>query len=99
MSELIRDLEIRGTASEIDVRGVAHDSRRVAPGDLFVTWRGARHDGRRHAPEAIERGAVAVLSEPPAPSESVVPWLVAEDPHALLAPLAARLYGRPDREL
>lgn len=99
MGELIGDLETRGAAPEVDVRGIAHDSRRVRPGDLFVTWRGARHDGRQYASQAIEQGAVAVLSEPPAPSDATVPWLVADDPHALLAPLAARLYGRPDREL
>lgn len=100
MSELIRDLGIEGAeTSALEVGGIAHDSRRVRPGDLFVTWRGMRFDGREHVPEAIERGAAAVLSEPPAVADAPVPWLVADDPHALLAPLAARLYGRPDREL
>ena len=38
------------------------DTRSLEPGDLFVAAPGARADGRRFAPQAIERGAVAVLA-------------------------------------
>ncbi len=96
-------------AGDPDVRGVAHDSRRVEPGDLFVAWRGARFDGAAFAPDAVARGAVAVVAAGARPAEPAeagapaktaeVPWLTAADPHALLAPLAARVYGHPDREL
>ena len=83
------------------VTGVTHDSRQVAPGDLFVGWRGARHDGADHARPAVAAGAVAALvtTGSPCPEEIEVPWLTADDPHALLAPLAARAYGHPEREL
>ncbi|HYH44889.1 MAG TPA: UDP-N-acetylmuramoyl-L-alanyl-D-glutamate--2,6-diaminopimelate ligase, partial [Thermoanaerobaculia bacterium] len=83
----------------IDVRGVAHDSRTVEPGDLFAAWRGDRHDGRSFAPAALERGAVAVLADGPPTTETAVPWLQTEQPRALLGPLASRAYGHPDREL
>ncbi|HEX5760305.1 MAG TPA: Mur ligase domain-containing protein, partial [Thermoanaerobaculia bacterium] len=46
----------------VDVAGVAHDSRAVGPGDLFVAWTGERHDGRDFAPQAVARGAAAVLA-------------------------------------
>ena len=39
---------------------MAHDSRAVEPGDLFVALVGQRFDGRAFAPAAVERGAVAV---------------------------------------
>ncbi|HXU44197.1 MAG TPA: UDP-N-acetylmuramoyl-L-alanyl-D-glutamate--2,6-diaminopimelate ligase, partial [Thermoanaerobaculia bacterium] len=81
-----------------DVRGVAHDSRAVVPGDLFAAWIGARYDGRAYASQAVERGAVAVLAPEPARPLGV-PWLAAADPRSLLGPLAARVYGHPDREL
>ncbi len=84
---------------EVEVVGVAHDSRAVAPGDLFVAWAGERHDGRAFAPQAVERGAAAVLAAGPAPQGMAVPWLAGADPRALLAPLAARVYAHPDREL
>jgi UDP-N-acetylmuramoyl-L-alanyl-D-glutamate--2,6-diaminopimelate ligase len=85
----------------IEVGGVAHDSRAVAPGDLFAAWRGERHDGRAFAAAAVARGAVAVLADGPAPDgfSPDIPWLTAERPRALLGPLASRAYGHPDREL
>ncbi len=43
--------------------GVAHDSRRVAPGDVFVAISGARHEGLTHAREALAAGAVALVAE------------------------------------
>jgi UDP-N-acetylmuramoyl-L-alanyl-D-glutamate--2,6-diaminopimelate ligase len=99
-----------GGGADPEVTGVAHDSRRVEAGDLFVAWRGARHDGAAFAREAVGAGAVAVLApegtapppelaRPAAAAGAGVPWLTAPDPHALLGPLAARAYGHPDREL
>ncbi|HMU74660.1 MAG TPA: Mur ligase domain-containing protein, partial [Elusimicrobiota bacterium] len=38
-----------GPAVDADLRGLACDSRRVRPGDLFVALRGHRVDGHRHA--------------------------------------------------
>ena len=43
------------------IRGGAVDSRLVAPGNLFVALPGERTDGHDHLPEAIARGAAAVL--------------------------------------
>lgn len=117
LSRLIEGLPVAGDPSpDPEVAGVAHDSRRVAEGDLFVAWRGSRFDAAEFAPAAVARGAVAVLAaERARPERDIdfgaagagagnlgvagVPWLTAADPHALLAPLAARVYRHPDREL
>jgi UDP-N-acetylmuramoyl-L-alanyl-D-glutamate--2,6-diaminopimelate ligase len=82
----------------LEVAGVCHDSRRVEPGDLFVTWKGDRWDGAAFVEEAARRGAVAVLTDPRSPVP-LLPWLVSAEPHALLAPLASRVYEHPDEEL
>jgi UDP-N-acetylmuramoyl-L-alanyl-D-glutamate--2,6-diaminopimelate ligase len=82
----------------LEVAGICHDSRRVEPGDLFVTWRGDHWDGAALVEEAARRGAVAVLTDPRAPVP-LLPWLVAPEPRSLLAPLASRVYQHPDREL
>ncbi len=102
LRELTRDLPVvppaGGGWEEVEITGIAHDSRAVEAGDLFVAWVGERHDGRSFAGQAVERGAVAVIA--PGPTRPVsVPWLAGEAPRALLAPLAARLYAHPDREL
>lgn len=43
--------------------GVAIDSRTVRPGELFVAVRGEKHDGHDYITQAIERGAVGVISD------------------------------------
>jgi len=105
LSELIRGLpqlreaDAHPERSGIRVSGVTHDSRRVTAGDLFVAVPGERFDGRDFALQAEARGAVAVVGRGEAPPGLTVPWLAGRDPRALLGPLAARVYRRPDREL
>ncbi len=102
LSEL-RDLLGSTTAPDprldLEVTGVAHDSRAVEPGDLFVALVGQRFDGRAFAPTAVERGAVAVAGPGEPPAGFPAPWVSVEDPRALLGPVAGRVYGHPDREL
>ena len=71
----------------------------VVAGDLFVAVPGESFDGREFAGDAVRRGAAAVVARGAAPPEFPVPWLRVEDPRALLGPLAAEVYGHPDREL
>jgi UDP-N-acetylmuramoyl-L-alanyl-D-glutamate--2,6-diaminopimelate ligase len=101
LSELIHGLglEVLG-AGDPDVRGVAHDSRTVEPGDLFVALVGQRFDGRAFVRDAVAQGAVAVAGPPPSEKPAAeIPWVVLGEPRSLLGTLAARAYGHPDREL
>jgi UDP-N-acetylmuramoyl-L-alanyl-D-glutamate--2,6-diaminopimelate ligase len=105
LSTLVGHLPVQGDlGNDPEVFGLRHDSRTVEPGELFVTWSGAKFDGRLFARQAIDRGAVAVLADRERPAEMAaeppaIPWLVAAEPRALLADLAAPLYGHPDRDL
>ena len=79
--------------------GLDYDSRRVEPGWLFFAFPGAKTDGRQYASQAIEKGALAVLSEEPAPEGFTHPWIqVAHGRHAL-ALSARNFYGHPDRSI
>lgn len=98
--ELIRDLPVAGEADpNLEIVGITHDSRQVRPGDLFVALHGAHFDGRTFAREALERGAVAVLGPGAAPQDFGGVWLEAREPRRLIGPLAARIFGHPDRQL
>jgi UDP-N-acetylmuramoyl-L-alanyl-D-glutamate--2,6-diaminopimelate ligase len=100
LSELVRGLPIAGDAgADPQVTGVAHDSRAVAPGDLFVALPGERFDGRDFAAPAVAGGAVAVVGPRPGTAGLGVPWLTADEPRSVLGPLAARVYGHPEAEL
>jgi UDP-N-acetylmuramoyl-L-alanyl-D-glutamate--2,6-diaminopimelate ligase len=81
------------------ISGISYDSRTVASGNVFVALKGQHIDGARFAPQVVERGAAAVVSEQPAPPDVHVPWAMVSDARAALALLAATFYRHPSREL
>jgi UDP-N-acetylmuramoyl-L-alanyl-D-glutamate--2,6-diaminopimelate ligase len=88
-----------GEAARIEVSRVESDSRRVRPGDLFVAFRGVKADGLAFVAEAIDRGAVAVVSDRPAPRSVSVPWVTVASARRALALFAAALHGWPAEKL
>jgi UDP-N-acetylmuramoyl-L-alanyl-D-glutamate--2,6-diaminopimelate ligase len=81
----------------VEIAGLAYDSRAVAPGELFLCVSGFTADGHAFAPQAVERGAAALVVE--RPLGLGVPELVVGSARTAMAPLAARFYGDPSREL
>ena len=79
------------------IRGIVHDSRRVAGGFLFAALRGADDDGHDFADQAVARGAAALLVE--RPLGLGLPEIVVADSRAALAPVAAAFYDHPSWEL
>jgi UDP-N-acetylmuramoyl-L-alanyl-D-glutamate--2,6-diaminopimelate ligase len=84
-------------ARELDVSGLAYDTRQVAPGTVFFCVPGFTRDGHDFAPEAISRGAVALVVQ--RPLELGVPEILVPDVRAAMAPAAAAFYGDPTMEL
>lgn len=65
LSELlsgVRSLELRGS-QDVDITGIAIDSRQVARGYLFVAVKGTQADGHAYISRAIEAGAAAIMLE------------------------------------
>jgi UDP-N-acetylmuramoyl-L-alanyl-D-glutamate--2,6-diaminopimelate ligase len=83
-----------GAAAAIDVSGIASDSRKVKPGDLFVALPGSKADGSAFIAEAVSRGAAAVVVADDASVQSAVPVISSQQPRRFLALAAARFYGR-----
>jgi UDP-N-acetylmuramoyl-L-alanyl-D-glutamate--2,6-diaminopimelate ligase len=81
------------------VAGLDYDSRRVEAGHLFFAFAGARADGRAFAQAALDRGAIAIVSELPAPEGFPGPWIVVEHGRKALALAARNFYGKPDERL
>ena len=102
LSGVLRDHGLANGAiapsSEV-VTGIAYDSRRVERGQVFVALKGLHADGTAFARQAIERGAVAVVSDQPAPPGIEIPWMIVSDARQALALLAASFYGDPSSEM
>ena len=102
---LLADSPDRGAAvPDVPVTGVTLRAQDVVPGDLFAALAGATTHGARYAGDAIERGAVAVLTDAAGLVEmgalaSTVPTLVHPSPRSVLGGLAATVYGSPSERV
>jgi UDP-N-acetylmuramoyl-L-alanyl-D-glutamate--2,6-diaminopimelate ligase len=80
---------------EVDIAGLTADSRHVAPGWLFAAMPGSKLDGARFVPEALAKGAAAILAGTGAEIAvpDGVPVIRSAEPRRTLALMAARFYG------
>ncbi|MDP3803352.1 UDP-N-acetylmuramoyl-L-alanyl-D-glutamate--2,6-diaminopimelate ligase [Brevundimonas sp.] len=89
LSELLR----RDVAADPLITGVTADSRKVAPGSLFVALPGSAADGRAFIPQALSQGAAAVLA-PADTDAAMAPVLVTSGDVRRAYAIAARsFYG------
>jgi UDP-N-acetylmuramoyl-L-alanyl-D-glutamate--2,6-diaminopimelate ligase len=89
--------EVAADAPDVEVAALALDNRRVLPGTVFFCVRGFTRDGHEFAPDAVARGAVALVVDHPL--GLAVPEVVVDDVRAAMAPAAARLHGDPTATL
>jgi UDP-N-acetylmuramoyl-L-alanyl-D-glutamate--2,6-diaminopimelate ligase len=99
MAELLPAVDIPESVASTQVRDITYDSRKVIPGGLFFAFAGAKVDGRVFAQQAIERGAIAVISELSAPEHFKGPWIQVPHGREALATAAGTFFGHPDRRL
>jgi UDP-N-acetylmuramoyl-L-alanyl-D-glutamate--2,6-diaminopimelate ligase len=85
--------------TDLDVSGIAYDSRRVFPGMMFVAMPGQRGDGHDHVYSAIDRGACAVVCERNGLALRRAACIRVRDSRAALARASARFYGHPSQAL
>ncbi|HVH27104.1 MAG TPA: UDP-N-acetylmuramoyl-L-alanyl-D-glutamate--2,6-diaminopimelate ligase [Vicinamibacterales bacterium] len=83
----------------VTVTGVAYDSRTVKPGNVFVALKGLHADGTTFVHQAMDRGAVAIVSEDPPAEQTRVSWTQVHDARLALAQLAAAFYRHPSGEM
>lgn len=88
-----------GASPELEVQSLAYDSRRVKPGALFFAIEGEKADGHRFIPQALSRGAAAIVSERPAPGELASKWVRVPAIRQALAEAARAFFGHPESRL
>ncbi|QDY91409.1 UDP-N-acetylmuramoyl-L-alanyl-D-glutamate--2,6-diaminopimelate ligase [Arthrobacter sp. UKPF54-2] len=94
---------VPGASAAVPVTGISLNSRTVLPGDLYVALPGASRHGADFVTQAVDAGAVAVLTDEDGArllalsNDISVPVLLAEEPRSLVGRLAAQIYrSRPD---
>src|SRR5215204_2371200 len=92
----LRDL-MGAEAPAVELSALAYSTDSVTPGALFFCVPGFTRDGHDFAPEAVERGAVALVTQ--RRLDVGVPEVVVDDVRAAMGPAAARFYGDPTATL
>src|SRR5256885_14417663 len=92
LSELVPD-----APADVEVTGLALDNRRVEPGTLFFCVPGFTRDGHDFAPDAVARGAAALVVE--RPLGLGVPEVRVPSVREAMAPIAARFHRDPTARL
>ena len=100
LSELVNHIRQKNfdTIPNLPINGIALDSRHVLRGNLFVALSGISEDGHRFIPDAIRRGASAVVGTHEL-SGLGVPYIQVDDSRLALAYLSAAFYDFPARKL
>jgi UDP-N-acetylmuramoyl-L-alanyl-D-glutamate--2,6-diaminopimelate ligase len=104
LSALLRGAGIvprEGTGADPEIRGVELDSRKIEPGGLFFALPGTKADGLDFVPDALSRGAHAVVAAEARPVSvpSDVAWVWVDEPRRAAGLLAREYHGRPDLAL
>jgi UDP-N-acetylmuramoyl-L-alanyl-D-glutamate--2,6-diaminopimelate ligase len=101
LNELFQGLDGLQLGSEVgtEVTSLAYDSRRVQPGTLFFAIQGEKADGHAFIPRALERGAVAVVSERIPPSDLASRWVRVPRIRRALSTAGRVFFGQPDLRL
>jgi len=98
--KLLDGAEVLSETGDPDIKGLEYDSRRVQPGFAFLAMKGESTDGNRYIDAAIQKGAVAVVSDSAAEQPRAnVAWAQVAHGRRALARLSANFYGRPAEKL
>ena len=95
----IRPVAVAGSVVR-DISGLAYDSRQVEPGMLFFALPGVQVDGFDYLPQALQRGAVAIVAEQlPEDCAEDICFLKVDNVRQAMAVMAAQFYGDPTADI
>ena len=102
LSEIIRNIKVTGIVgnSEVEICDIDIDSRKAAPGHLFVAIKGTQTDGHKFIPKAVEQGASAILCEElPEETKAGITYVTVDSTEASVGPVATTFHGNPTEKL
>ena len=98
MATLLREVGYTSDAADdLEVGGIAYASNQVQPGDVFFCVVGFKADGHDYAPDAVARGAAALVCEHALDLD--VPQFIVVDSRKALAEASAAFFGYPSEHL
>lgn len=99
LSELLNGVDYSGKPEDCEVVSIIHDSRKVKQGSLFVAIKGFEADGHDYILDAVNKGAVAVMSNGRSLDNLPVPVVKVKNPRACMSQISANFYNHPSKKL
>jgi len=87
---------------DLPITHITADSREVREGSLFIAVRGTKSDGHHHIPEALAKGAIAIISEEEGSwfaHHLPKTWIQVQNSRIALGQVAANWYNRPGDQM
>ncbi len=87
--------------SDVTIKNIVTDSRKIHSGDLFVALPGVYTDGHAHIEQAIQNGAAGIVVQdaPPLMERTAIPVIITANPRQILAHISAQFHGNPAQHL
>lgn len=97
LEELIKNLEYKEKINfeNVEITGISYNSKTTKQGDIFICLTGEHSDGHEYAKNAVENGAVALLTE--RKIDLKVPQIIVKSTRHQIADVADRFYSSPSK--
>lgn len=102
LDAIIQGLPLKEVVGNLDkeIDQIAFDSRKVKPNSLFVAQTGTQVDGHRFIPQAIAKGAIAIVCEQlPVERQKDCTYILVSHAGRTLGHIASRFLGEPSKQL
>ncbi len=100
LSKLLKNINHSGNLSDVDIKSITHDSRKVKHGSLFIALKGEFEDGYKYINDAIKNGAVAILANSrPVYLKGETPVLNVSNVRQAMAKIACNFFDNPSKKI
>ena len=99
LKNVVKNITLKGKPDNREILHIAHDSRKVKNGTLFIAIAGEQNDGHDFIFDALDKGAVAVVANGRSPSTDLVPILQVKNPRKIMSKIAANFFDNPSNNL
>ncbi len=100
LGNLLKDLNVKGLFDpELEINGLSYDSRETKPADLFFALIGVKDKGTKYIKDAIDSGAVAIITDIDITEKYDKPILKTDNARLVMCNIAKTFYDHPENKL
>ena len=96
--ENLTNVKVSGQTN-IEINKIEYDSKKITNGDVFVAINGYKENGKEYIQEAIDNGAIAIVTQEEIDKKDNITYIQVDDSRIALAIMSAAYYGNPARKL